>query len=291
MSLLCFRNAYFYSDSGDQYINASDRSDQTLLRKSLGVKATDASLQLIFSDRLREGFTIKEIQFNQEENKGKAVMVLPWRHNINIEYIIYGSFSIEDVAEENNTKSTIYEVVIECYYGFLYDYTSTQDRRTSSGMMSSYRSSTIKQFENTLKNFRRSDDQSKVFYDFTKTELYRNVPEGIQNGVPLYYLPPSNNMPVLFYNANEILTKFCEYWYPICVFVANTFYKTSLHSHQINIIFNHDLPLPEFIFLPNTSGQYDYIQCQKAISLLHQMLKDWCTFVLLENQCYIKMIE
>lgn len=72
---------------------------------------------------------------------------------------------------------------------------------------------------------------------------------------------------------------------------VNMCQKSSLHIHQINILLKHDAPLPEHLYHPNTSCRYDSIQCNQAMSVLNVMLKEWSSFVLLENHSYIKLIE
>lgn len=72
---------------------------------------------------------------------------------------------------------------------------------------------------------------------------------------------------------------------------VNLCQKSSLHTHRINILLRHDMPLPEYLYHPNASCRYDNIQCNQAMSVLNVMLKEWSSFVLLENHSYIKFIE
>ena len=141
-----------------------------------------------------------------------------------------------------------------------------------------------------LFSFSDSDKLGIHFHHFAKNEVYRSMPEGIKKGVPLFYLPPNNNTPELHF-TNDAHMKFSQYWKPICMLDVNMCQKSSLHTLQINILLRHDTPLPEFLYQPNTSGRYDNIQCNQAMSVLSVMLKEWCSFVLLENHSYIKLIE
>ena len=116
------------------------------------------------------------------------------------------------------------------------------------------------------------------------------MPESIKKGVPLFYLPPNTNTPVIGF-SNDAHLKFAQYWKPICMLDVNTCQKSSLHTLQVNILLKHDTPLPEFLYQRNPTGRYDNIQCNQAMSVLNVMLKEWSSFVLLENHSYIKLIE
>lgn len=128
------------------------------------------------------------------------------------------------------------------------------------------------------------------FHYFAKNEIYRSIPETIKNGVSLFYLPPSSNVPIVSV-PNESHLKFAQYWKPICMMDVNMCQKSSLHTHQINVLLKHDFPLPEFLFLPNSVGRYETIQCKQTMSVLNVVLKEWSSFVLLENHSYIKLIQ
>lgn len=120
--------------------------------------------------------------------------------------------------------------------------------------------------------------------------MYRSIPESIKNGVSLFYLPPSSNVPVVSV-PNEAHLKFAQYWRPICVLDVNMRQKSSLYTHQINVLLKHDFPLPEYLYQPNSLGRYETIQCKQSMSVLNVVLKEWSSFVLLENHSYIKLIK
>lgn len=140
-------------------------------------------------------------------------------------------------------------------------------------------------------SFTDSDQLGIHFHNFAKNEVYRSIPESVKNGVPLFYLMPNCNTPVVTFTNEMHIAKFSQYWKPICMLDINMCQKSSLHSHQINILLKHDMPLPEFLYQPNSSGRHDNIQCNQAMSVLNVMLKEWSSFVLLENHSYIKLIE
>ena len=141
-----------------------------------------------------------------------------------------------------------------------------------------------------MNSFSESDNLGIHFHHFAKNEVSRSLPEAIKNGVSLFYLPPSRNTPVIT-NNNDALQKFSQYWKPICMLDVNMCQKSSMHTVQVNILLMHDTPLPNNLYLPNAIGRYDNIQCNQAMVMLNVMLKEWCSFVLLENHSYIKLIK
>lgn len=45
-----------------------------------------------------------------------------------------------------------------------------------------------------------------------------------------------------------------------------------MHTHRINVILNHDTPLPKNFVLPNESGRFIPVQCRKASAKVTDML-------------------
>lgn len=63
-----------------------------------------------------------------------------------------------------------------------------------------------------------------------------------------------------------------------------------MHSQRITLIFAHDRPLPKHLHLANQSGRFQCVQSRQAAAMLYAMLKNWATFVLVENHMYISFI-
>lgn len=260
-----------------------------MIRKKVGAdhleNKVNASLLQILSYRLREGFTIKHVHF--KANLMEVSLVLPWRHNVNIEYNISTFYpEAATLTEDDDGKVVKYEVYVESNYNFLHDATCFARK----SFKSSYRSTTIKQFWNTLQGFSDSDKLGIHFHNFAINEAYRSIPATIQSGVPLFYMPPNLNTPVIHVPMDAHI-KFSQYWKPICMLDAHMFQKSALHTHQINLLLKHDNPLPDNLYHSNLSGRYSSIQCQQALQKLNDMLKDYTSFVLLENHSYIKLID
>lgn len=69
-----------------------DKKDQHMIRKRQFENTINASLAQVLTYRLREGFTIKRVNFKPGGNNIEMLLVLPWRHNVNIEYNINASY-------------------------------------------------------------------------------------------------------------------------------------------------------------------------------------------------------
>ncbi|KFM65400.1 Protein SZT2, partial [Stegodyphus mimosarum] len=63
-----------------------------------------------------------------------------------------------------------------------------------------------------------------------------------------------------------------------------------MHAHRIGVILQHDMPLPNNLHLPNSSGRYVNVQCRQATAALNSLLSEHCSFVLVENHSYIKLL-
>lgn len=134
-----------------------------------------------------------------------------------------------------------------------------------------------------------SDKLEVHLHNFMKNSWCRNIPESIKNGVPLFYMPPNSNDPVLS-SRNVVHSQFAQYWKPICTLDINIWQRW-MHTHRINVLLEHDMPLPKHLHMPNASGRYMQIQCRQALASLSVLLKESSSFVMLENHSYIKFLQ
>lgn len=101
-------------------------------------------------------------------------------------------------------------------------------------------------------------------------------------------MPPNSFDPVLS-SKNTAHLNFAQYWKQICTLDIAIWQKW-MHTHRINIILEHDMPLPKNLFLPNRAGRYLNIQSRQALASLSELLKENTDFILLENHSYIKLL-
>ncbi|KAK8725745.1 hypothetical protein OTU49_010453, partial [Cherax quadricarinatus] len=83
--------------------------------------------------------------------------------------------------------------------------------------------------------------------------------------------------------------QFTTFWKPVCMLDTNIWQKW-MHTHRIGIILEHDHPLPKNLHVTNTSGRYGIVHCRQAESALTALLAEWCDFILIENDSYIKFL-
>lgn len=87
-------NPYFYSTC-DDYDSIFNKKDQLMIRRRQNESMLTASLAQILTYRLREGFTIKRVHLRPNDNRIEILLVLPWRHSVNIEYNIISTYQPE----------------------------------------------------------------------------------------------------------------------------------------------------------------------------------------------------
>ena len=63
-----------------------------------------------------------------------------------------------------------------------------------------------------------------------------------------------------------------------------------LHTHRIGVIIEHDEPLGKHLHIPNSSGRFHSVLCRQGLESLNVFLQDWCSFILMENHSYIKLL-
>ena len=64
-----------------------------------------------------------------------------------------------------------------------------------------------------------------------------------------------------------------------------------MHVHRIGLCLTHDVPLPSSLQIPEGGGRnFSPVRCRQAMACLHSFLREWSTFMLLENYCYVRML-
>ena len=231
-------------------------------------------LHSVLSCRLREGFTIKEVHVDDEAVEVR--LALPWRPAIQVEYTIRGQWPI--------TQGTVRcEVSVAGPYDFLHDVTCRKQ-----SLNSRFRQLVVQAYLALLKNLSETDQLLAHIHSFASNPAFYTVPEGIKSGVPLFYMPPNESCLV---NASSDFAypQFSSFWKPVCVLDLG-YWQRWLHSHRIGVLLQHDRPLPKHLHLPSNSGRYHSIQCRQAATALNAALRDFTTFVLLENHSYIGLL-
>ncbi|XP_039297343.1 KICSTOR complex protein SZT2, partial [Nilaparvata lugens] len=245
-----------------------------LLTKKQSEDSLNVTLSSVLCCRMREGYFVKSVYLKDEAVD--LCLVLPWSNHIYIEYYVSSDWP--------PTESVRYAISIKAPYEFLHDITCLIKKP----FHSPYRQAVVSRFWSTLKTLNHADLLLSHLDSFENNPATYTLPDSIRSGMPLFYLPSDSSQPVL--SSNDIgCPQFAHFWRLISALDPGVWQKY-LHTHRLGVVLTHDRPLPQFLHTPNPNGRFQSVQCRYAASTLFNFLKDWTSFVLIENHSYIKFI-
>ncbi|XP_022100207.1 KICSTOR complex protein SZT2-like isoform X2 [Acanthaster planci] len=253
-----------------------------LIRKKHRDYKLHTSLANVLSVRLREGYTIKDVALTKNDKQIEVKLALPWKYNGRIEYIASSAWPLNP-----NRHLTNVDVIMEGSYEFLHDLTC----RMKKSPHNAYRTRVVMNFWQTLRSLQETDQLLVHLQSFSTNSIYYTVPDGIKKGIPLLYMPPYSETPVLaqkFDSKDSSLEQFAGFWKRISLMEPKKWQRW-LHTHRIALLLVPDMPLPKHLFLPNSNGRYNNIQSRVAQKELNSLLTEFSTFTLLENHSYITL--
>ncbi|XP_067157159.1 KICSTOR complex protein SZT2 isoform X2 [Apteryx mantelli] len=268
----------------EHLVSASSNPALAMRRKKHTEKEVHADLVSIVSVRLREGYSIREVNITKGGSQLEVKLVLLWKHNMRIEYLAVTPWPLDPLK-----RSTWVEVTMEGSYDILHDISCTMRKPITS----LYRTTVIRRFWNTLQSINQTDQMLVHLQSFDTVPEHFTIPESTKNGVPLFYIPPGSTTPVLSLQhsgSDSSHSQFASYWKPILSMDAN-FWQRWLHMHRIVLLLEHDTPVPKHLHTPGNNGRYSTIQCRISHSALTSLLRDWSSFVLVEGYSYVKLIH
>ncbi|XP_030427542.1 KICSTOR complex protein SZT2 isoform X10 [Gopherus evgoodei] len=267
----------------EHLVSASSNPALAMRRKKHTEKEVHADLVSIVSVRLREGYSIREVNITKGGSQLEVKLVLLWKHNMRIEYLAVAAWPLDP-----SKRSTWVEVTMEGSYDILHDISCTMRKPITS----LYRTTVIRRFWNTLQSINQTDQMLVHLQSFDTVPEHFTIPESTKNGVPLFYIPPGSTTPVLSlqHSGSDCShSQFASYWKPILSMDAN-FWQRWLHMHRIVLMLEHDTPVPKHLHTPGNNGRYSTIQCRISHSALTSLLRDWSSFVLVEGYSYVKLM-
>ncbi|CAL4100629.1 unnamed protein product, partial [Meganyctiphanes norvegica] len=248
-----------------------------LIRKKERENPLSTSLNAVLSCRLKEGYTIKSV--NICDDQIQLVLVLPWKYSIFIEYHIKTHW-----PPTTNVLHT--QVWIQATYEFLNDVTNDVNRQ----FPSKYRQKMVAKYWNTLQHLKETDLLLVGLQSFASNPAYYTVPDCVKSGHPVFDRSPPTTFTI---NPSPAIDSqfpyFTNFWKPVCLLELNIWQKW-MHTHRIGLILKHDHPLPKNLHISNINGRYGMVQCRQAELALTTLLTEWCHFVLIENETYIKFL-
>ncbi|CAG9828371.1 unnamed protein product [Diabrotica balteata] len=252
----------------------------SLLSKRQTDDNVSASILLLLSRRIREGFTIDNIFYMNGNLEIK--LILQWKASIYVHYRVRSQWP----ASKNITH---FEVYISAPYEFLHDITCIIKKESKS----LYRQAIIERFWMRLSQLSSGDlGLAQQLSSFQSNKDWYTLPESVRNGIPVYVLNNSScsDATRLILSPSDVSSlKFINMWQPICQMETNNWRKW-FHVHKISLILQHDNPLPKYLHSANASQRFQIVQCRQAATALYGLLADWATFILVDNHTYLKLL-
>ena len=231
----------------------------------------------VVSARLREGFELKSTKISK--NTIEMCLVLHWwKNGTDVEYKVSSSWPLSS----NKCK-------VEVYICGTYEFLRDVSRSHESRQWTRFRKLIMHRFMIFFQDLMHTEHMLQYLYSFADDPSKYSISDSLRQGQTLYYLPPNSSQFELSTQSLHTSTAFSSYWKPILSLDVNVWHKW-FHIHRIEVILQHDVPLPDGLHIVPSDGRYHAVQCRVAFSSLVSMLREWCTFVLLENHTYVKFI-
>ncbi|XP_052124949.1 KICSTOR complex protein SZT2 isoform X2 [Frankliniella occidentalis] len=252
------------------------RHEPQLLSKKQAEDKLNISLHSLLCCRLHQGYTVKGVCM--KDGQVELNLVQAWNSHIYLDYKVTspwpGGYPVH------------YSLSIQAPYEFLHDITCLLKKPLGSP----YRQLVVTRFWHTLKILGQSDQLLVHLHSLGSAAS--TPPDVVRSGMPLFY-PPSlavpSALPVLA-SSESSCQQFATFWRPLTM-LDPAMWQRWLHTHNLVLLLRHDIPLPQYLHLPNNSGRYQVVQCRHAALSLYALLKDWSSFVLIDNHSYVKFVQ
>ncbi|XP_014480858.1 PREDICTED: protein SZT2-like [Dinoponera quadriceps] len=255
------------------------KTDQLLRKKQIDDKVT-CTLSSLLCCRLREGYLIKRA--GVRDDVLEINFVLLWKSNVSLEYLVTCPWSSKSLSQSNVIQ---YVITIEAPYEFLHDITCLSKKP----LKSNYRQGVVSCFWTALTSLTESDNTLAHFSWFPGSGwTWYSVPDTIRSGMPVFYLS-SYPSPSTVQLSDAACPQFGQIWQPV-VSLDPLQWARWMHTQRVTLILSYDRPLPRHLHQANQSGRFQCVQSRQAAAVLYAMLKNWATFVLIENHTYVQFI-
>ncbi|KAF5284426.1 hypothetical protein FQR65_LT13560 [Abscondita terminalis] len=255
-----------------------DKKVPTLLCKRQTQENINASIDLLFSRRMREGYNVDRIKYN--DSFLHVSLTLQWKAFIYFQYNLYYQWPV--------IKNMVQvEVHIIAPYEFLHDITCDMRKEPKS----SYRQAVIERFWLRLSQLTSGDSfLAQQISSMQTSTMWYSLPDSVKSGIPVFILNGHDVSKLLLVPSDVSCMKFISLWQPLCQIETNNWRKW-FHTYKLTVALKFDYPLPKHLHLANSSGRYQVIQCRQAATALYGLLCDWSSFVLIDNHTYLKLIS
>ncbi|XP_076669350.1 KICSTOR complex protein SZT2 isoform X3 [Andrena cerasifolii] len=255
------------------------KSAQLLQKKQIEDKVT-CTLSSLLCCRLREGYLIKGA--NVKDEVLEICFVLLWKSNVSLQYAVMCPWYTKSLSASNTIQ---YTITIEAPYEFLHDITCLSKKP----LKSQYRQGVVNRFWTTLTSLTEGDTMLAHFSWFPEFGwTWYSVPDTIRSGMPVFY-SSAYPSPSTVQLSDAACPQFGQIWQPV-VSLNPLQWARWMHTQRVTLVLSHDRPLPRHLHQANQSGRFQCVQSRQAAAVLYAMLKNWATFVLVENHTYVQFI-
>lgn len=252
---------------------------QLLRKKQIDDKVT-CTLSSLLCCRLRDGYLIKKVCL--KDGYFEICFVLPWKTHVFLEYLVSSTWPPKTTANGNKIH---YTITVEAPYEFLHDITCLSKKP----LKSQHRQSVVSRFWATLTALTDNNNMLEHFSWFPEPGwTWYNVPDTIRSGMPVFNMPAYPSATTIQI-SDSACPQFGKIWQPVAS-LDPTQWARWMHSQCITILLTHDRPLPKSLHQANQSGRFQCVQYRQAAAVLYATLKNWATFVLVENHTYVQFI-
>lgn len=89
--------------------------------------------------------------------------------------------------------------------------------------------------------------------------------------------------------------QFVDFWRPVCTLDPDSQWPKWFSTYRIGdgiLVLKHDRPLPTWLHMSNPiNNRYQTLSSREAFDALFDLLKQWCSFILIDDHSYVKCLD
>ncbi|CAI4224634.1 unnamed protein product [Auanema sp. JU1783] len=225
--------------------------------------------------RLREGFSMKRVEYLKHDSRIKIHLSMPFRPLVFVEYTIIAGWP----TSVHNREAITTEIFIRGPKPELKDFAELNRSEMSS---SEERKRFICSLKSTIKSIQEADELMMHIHSFNCDKAYFNLPAGIGSRAIFHIDDPTSIGQR--YDTEDDFGKFLNYWKVLCN-IDDGVWQKWVHMHFERVILQSK-ELPSNVFkLPVN------IDCGPSKTALYGLLKDVSSFCLLRDKLYVTFVR
>ncbi|CAB3405178.1 unnamed protein product [Caenorhabditis bovis] len=282
-SLVCWsfrsalsENSYIneaYNRINPEFVNLQKRCMETHRRFRMTHRAT---LNQLLYVRLREGFTLKRIEFHPELEKVTVTLCMVFRPLVHIDYVIVAPWPTPSTVKQD----IIVELVIQAPYNEL------KDLLVDGKYLDPERLNLTK---SAIDGIIEADRILIHLHNFDVNPHFYTIPTGVSIDYALFgsYQKNAKRLPpICLGKHDENSTKsFIGFW-RVLLDMQDAAWQRWVHTHSERVLLTpHRVPFEVF-----SMSSYYRFECYTALNRLYSMIKAQSSFCLVANHTYVTMV-